>query len=155
MLRATQDIDIVVDLNESLLACFLAKLPPDNYSVDADTAREALASRSPFNIIDLCTGWKADIVVRKLRPFSVEELRRASTANIHGVDARVASAEDTVLSKLEWAAMGESERQLRDVAGIIEVQAGSLDLAYVEKWATELGVDELWRRALQLARSPE
>lgn len=41
---------------------------------------------------------------------------------------------------------GESERPLQDVAGILEVAAGRLDRAYLERWIVELGLLELWRR---------
>jgi hypothetical protein len=49
---------------------------PDAYYVDPDTARHALRRRSQFNVIDMATGWKADLIIRKARPFSVEELAR-------------------------------------------------------------------------------
>jgi hypothetical protein len=66
------------------------------------------------------------------------------------VEASVASAEDTLLAKLEWYRMGGevSERQWRDVLGVLKVQAGGLDLEYLRRWARELGVDDLLERAL-------
>jgi hypothetical protein len=60
-----------------------------------------------------------------------------------GVNVSVATGEDTVLAKVEWSKLGESERQLRDVSGILEVKGESLDVAYVERWLDELGVREL------------
>jgi hypothetical protein len=58
--------------------------------------------------------------------------------------------EDTILSKLEWFRAGGdvSERQWRDVLGILEVQAGNLDMEYLRRWAEELGVSDLFERAL-------
>ena len=150
--RATQDVDIVIDPTASSLSKLLSDLSPGRYYVDAETARDALSRRNQFNVIDLDTGWKADLVVRKRRAFSVEELRRRATARIQGVDLDVASAEDTILSKLEWASKGESERQLRDAVGVIAVQGDSLNYEYIERWAGELGVVDLWRRAAELAR---
>jgi hypothetical protein len=66
------------------------------------------------------------------------------------VEASVASAEDTLLAKLDWYRMGGevSERQWRDVLGVLKVQAGGLDLEYMRRWARELGVDDLLERAL-------
>lgn len=58
----------------------------------------------------------------------------------------VASAEDTILTKLSWAKLGASEQQLRDVRGIIDVQADKLDGTYIERWLDALGVRELWER---------
>lgn len=65
-------------------------------------------------------------------------------------EAVVATAEDTLLAKLEWYRMGGevSERQWRDVLGILKVQAGRLDLAYLRRWAIELKVEDLLERAV-------
>ena len=64
----------------------------------------------------------------------------------------VTSAEDTVISKLEWAREGESERQLRDVAGVVAAKGEDLDRGYIERWAEELGLVDLWQQALELVR---
>jgi hypothetical protein len=72
--RATQDLDLVVDPTSAALDAFLASLDPDAYYVDPDTARDALRRRSLFNVIDMATAWKADLIIRKARPFSIEEL---------------------------------------------------------------------------------
>jgi len=66
-----------------------------------------------------------------------------------GIDAFVATPEDTILAKLEWAKFGMSERQLRDVRGIVDVQGKSLDRDYIERWLDDLGVRELWNRVQQ------
>jgi hypothetical protein len=59
-------------------------------------------------------------------------------------------AEDTILQKLAWFALGGgvSERQWNDVLGVIKVRRGDLDLAYLRRWAEESGVEELLNRAL-------
>ncbi|MBW2463637.1 MAG: hypothetical protein JRH11_18440 [Deltaproteobacteria bacterium] len=60
----------------------------------------------------------------------------------------VAYTEDVILSKLEWARLsGGSERQMRDVAGVIEAAGGDLDRGYIEHWVDELGVREGWELA--------
>jgi hypothetical protein len=63
----------------------------------------------------------------------------------------VASAEDVILSKLEWAKMTESERQLNDVAGILRTQDDELDNAYVARWVAALDLDAQWTRARTIA----
>jgi hypothetical protein len=97
----------------------------------------------------MTTAWKADLIVRKARPFSVEELSRRARAEIAGAQAFVASAEDTILSKLEWAARGGgSELQLRDARGIVQVRGEKLDLAYLDRCGRGARVDgPLARRA--------
>jgi hypothetical protein len=96
--------------------------------------------------IDLVSGWKIDLILRKDRPFSRAEFERRMPARILGTDVFVASAEDTILAKLEWAQLGESDRQLRDVAGVIELCGDTLDRDYIERWTRELGVEGLWER---------
>ncbi|MGN6106037.1 MAG: hypothetical protein ACTHU0_13095 [Kofleriaceae bacterium] len=64
-----------------------------------------------------------------------------------GAPTYVATAEDSVIAKLEWAKLGDSERQLRDVQGIIAVRGGSLDHAYIERWVAALGLEAEWDRA--------
>jgi hypothetical protein len=111
--RATQDIDIVVDPTFESLDRFLDALTGDGVYFDADVAREEFKRRGQFNVIDGSTAWKADVIFRKARPFSKEEIARRVAATVLGVDVFVATAEDTVLAKLECAKLGESERQAR------------------------------------------
>jgi hypothetical protein len=144
--RSTQDLDIVIDPTFDSLDRFLEALVGDEVYFDADVARGEFKRRSQFNVIDTVTFWKADLIFRKARAFSRSELERRVPAKVLGVDVFVATAEDTVLAKLEWSKLGESERQLRDVSGIVDVKGGTLDVGYIERWLNELGVRELWDR---------
>jgi len=142
--RTTQGIDIVIEPSAAALDVFLLSLPPSEFYVDPDTARDAMRQRGMFNVIHLVTGWKADLVLRKHRPFSIEELRRRRPATLQGVTVMVATPKDTVVSKLEWSKLcGGSERQRRDVVGVLRLQT-DLDLAYIQKWVGELGLEDEW-----------
>jgi hypothetical protein len=143
------DLDIVIDPTPDQLDQLLARLDLDRFYVDADVARDALRRRSMFNVIDMTSAWKVDLIVRKARPFSVEELARRCTATVFGIAVPLATPEDTILAKLEWSKHGGSERQLDDVSGILDVRGSELDLAYIERWLDELGVRELWDRVRQ------
>jgi hypothetical protein len=143
--RATQDIDIVIDPAPDALDRFVTAFGPDIY-IDP-SARAALAGRDQFNLIDTTTGWKVDIIIRKDRPFSREEFSRRTPVMALGIDVYVATAEDTVLAKLEWAAMGGSDRQVRDAATVLAVRGEDLDQDYLEGWAAELGVSDLLAKA--------
>ena len=148
--RTTQDLDVVIDPTAEQLDQLLQQLPAERYYVDTDVARDARRRRSMFNVIDMATGWKLDLIVRKARPFSVEELRRRVKATMQGVLVDTATAEDTIIAKLEWAKAGSSERQLEDVAGILRVRGESLDRGYIEHWVDELDLREQWDRAQRL-----
>jgi hypothetical protein len=147
MPRATNDADVVIDPSPEALTRLLAALEVEGYYVDAAVARDALERRRLFNVIDPATAFKVDLIVRKDRPFSREEFARRVRVPFGGAEAALATAEDTILAKLEWASRaGGSERQLADVAGILAVSGDRLDRAYVDRWAGALGVADLWRR---------
>lgn len=145
--RTTQDFDLVIDPDEATLTRLVERLTSDDFSVDEPAALDALRHRSMFNVIDNVTGWKTDFVILPRDEFSRSQWERRESATVWDVEIAVASAEDTILAKLVWARRGGgSERQLRDVAGVLAVQADRLDRAYIERWIARLGVDELWRR---------
>ena len=146
--RTTQDADIIIEADAVSLDKFVKRLGEGFYA-DENAAREALAKRQIFNIIHHETGFKVDLVVRKLRPFSHEEFDRREAFTLLGRTCWFATAEDTILAKLEWSRMGSSERQFEDAAGIAKVQGDNLDIGYLRKWAEELDVTELLERLLQ------
>ena len=131
----------------------MTRRAPGDTDLDVDDAHAAWEHRSQFNVLDPTTGWKVDLIVRKDRPYSRVELERRQPATIEGVALHVVSPEDSILSKLEWSRAGVSERQLRDVVSVLEVQGQDLDWRYLEHWAGELGLTDLltdvgalWRR---------
>lgn len=146
--RMTQDADIVVDIDEATAVALVLELEAEFYASE-DAARDAVRLRRIFNLIHLDTGFKIDIVVRKPRPFSVEELRRRQPGSLAGRTVAFASAEDTVLAKLEWALLGDSERQYQDAVAILQVQGERLDREYLERWAPTIGVAEVLARAVR------
>ncbi|MEO7333383.1 MAG: hypothetical protein ABIZ71_05525 [Gemmatimonadales bacterium] len=144
--RATRDLDVVIDPSVEALRQFVAALPNDEFYADVDAALEALRERSQFNVIDQASGWKVDLVIRKDRPFSVEEFGRRQPAELVGIPSFVATAEDMIIGKLEWAKRGESERQLRDVAAMVAIGGEGLDIPYIERWVIALGLEDGWRQ---------
>lgn len=121
--RTTQDIDVVVDPSPETLQRLVTDFEAEGLYVEADAAADALRERTQFNVIDPESGWKLDLIIRRDRPFSTGELGRRLPAELLGTKAFVATAEDTIIAKLEWARSGESERQLRDVSSPAGVTA--------------------------------
>lgn len=145
--RATEDIDIVIAPTAAQLRGFIAEFPIERYYADVEDALDALAHRSQFNLVDFGTGWKVDLIIRKEREFSRVELERRQSHELDGVRVYVATPEDILIAKLEWAKLGESERQIDDAAGIIHRQGERLDRAHVERWVRELALEPQWQRA--------
>ena len=142
--RATMDVDAVIDPSPAQLQAFVQRVLDAGLYVSDDAARDALATRGMFNVIDPDSGWKADLIVRKDRPFSEEEFARRESVDFLGITLSVATLEDVVLSKLEWATLGASSRQLEDVRALLRINYGAVDLSYVERWVDMLGVRHVW-----------
>lgn len=155
--RSTNDVDLVIDPTAEQLDRFLGLLG-DRYYVSPEAARDALRRRSMFNLIDFAAGWKADLIVRQERPFSIEEFRRRQIGTLYGRPLPIASPEDLILSKLEWDRLTPSERQVQDALQVAVVQGLRLDRAYLRQWAPLLGVadrlDELLRKAEESSPLP-
>lgn len=151
MPRSTRDIDIIVEANAAQIRSLVENLPNREYYVELETALEAQRRESMFNVIDISTGWKIDLIMLKSNAFSREEFRRRERVTVDGVPLFIISAEDAILSKLEWSKIGGSHRQLEDVAGILSVRGESLDHSYLKKWIKELGLETQSKIARQLA----
>ena len=132
--RSTLDLDLVIAPQPEQLGNFVRLLPNDKYYVELEAALEACAHQSMFNVIDIATGWKIDLIVRKSRPFSREEFERRELVDVQGLQLFVASAEDIVIAKLEWSRMAQSQRQVEDVAAILKLKWNSLNKTYLDKW---------------------
>ena len=149
--RSTQDIDLVIAATPAQLRAFVGGLPDGKYYAALDAALEAHKRESMFNVIDLESGWKIDLIIRKTRAFSQEEFGRRQPANVQGVTLFVASAEDVVLAKLEWAKRAHSQRQIEDAVGIMKIRRDALDRVYLEKWINQLDLTKEWNEARRLA----
>ena len=151
-IRTTQDVDLVVELEESQVRPLTEALRAA-FHVDEEAVVEAVRRRSSCNLIHRRTGFKVDLFVRRERPFSRSEMERRQRVDVGGLSLPIATAEDVVLTKLEWFEKGGgvSDRQWRDILGVIKGRGPALDVAYVEHWAVELGVRESLGHALREA----
>lgn len=149
--RATQDIDFVVMPTREQLSALIEQLAYPEFYVDGRIALEALREHSQFNVIDRNSAYKADFIIRKSRPFSEEEFRRRTRAVVAEVPVMIATAEDVIVSKLEWSKLGGSARQIEDVAMLLTEWSDRLDRDYVENWVKELELESLWKTALRAA----
>ena|SRR5687767_3968968 len=148
--RSTVDIDVVASLGEDQIAALVAALSPDFY-VDEDAVRRAVRAHSSVNVIHTATMLKVDIFVAGGTPLDEEQLARRLWIRVNdGVELPIHPPEDILLQKLRWFQLGGgiSDRQWRDVIGIVRVQGSRLDLAYLERQAPVLGVAELLAQAL-------
>lgn len=155
VVRATMDADLVADIHWDDVEP-LARGLGEAFYADEEMMRDAIRRHASFNLIHLETTFKVDVFVAKPRPFDQSQLSRRQLhvlSEDSNARAYVTTAEDIVLSKLEWYQMGGciSDRQWRDVLGVLRVQGNHLDLEYMRRMAVSLGVTELLARALEEA----
>ena len=149
--RTTIDADLVADLQPEHISPFVRTLR-DEFHVDPLAIVDAMQRRSSFNLIHRTSMFKVDVFLPKERTFDRMQLQRRSREVILDEPERMAwvtSAEDIILAKLEWFRMGGevSERQWRDVLGVMKTQGTRLDEAYLRHWAAELEISDLLERA--------
>ena len=148
--RATNDIDFVIDLKVGRLADFVAALGTD-FEVDVDMLKDAVLHGRSANIFYLPLVMKIDFFGHAHGPYDDSEFdRRRPVVVRDGRAVFVKSPEDTILRKLLWfRAGGEvSDRQWRDVLGVLRTQRDALDAAYLRNWARHLGLADLLERAM-------
>jgi len=139
--RMTRDIDVVVELSERDIKRVIEQFEPDFY-VDGEAIRSALEHHSLFNVIHTPTLVKADFVIRKETEYRREEFARRRQVSVEGHPFWIVSAEDLILSKLDWAKDSHSEMQLADVRNLLR-SVPQADRDYLTRWASVLGVTAL------------
>ena len=151
--RATLDVDIVANLQLFHVGLLLEAMKGEFY-IDEIMVTEAINCCSSFNVIHLDTMIKVDIFMLSQEPLAQLEMQRRQQLVITQNPERsawFASAEDIILQKLIWYRMGNqvSDRQWRDVLGVLKVQDQKLDFNYLKQWGERLNLVDLIAQALQ------
>jgi hypothetical protein len=151
--RTTMDVDMVADLLSEHIPALIAGLSDDFYVPDQESLQQVVQLRTSFNLIHLASMFKVDIFLPQKRAFEQQQLsRRVVEPTENSSDERVyiLSPEDVILAKLDWyRAGGEvSERQWRDILGVMKAQQTRLDLDYLRASAEDLNVADLLDTAL-------
>ncbi len=148
--RSTMDVDIVADMTDASVSEFLKCFDKDFYVSEA-AIRDAIRRKSCFNLIHLPTSFKVDVFVSRQRPFDVAAMNRATVEHLgdsHSLEIHVATAEDAIISKLEWyrKTNESSDRQWDDVTRLLKLLGDAADVEYLKESAQSVGVQDLIER---------
>lgn len=151
--RMTQDADVVADIKLKDIQGLVDALKGEFY-IDITMIQNAITTRGSFNIIHLESMFKIDIFLAKRSPFDTSRFeRRRQEQLVEEIEDKVyiTSPEDIILTKLEWFRVGGevSDRQYRDVLGVVKVQGEKIDWDYITYWGKELGISDLLERVKQ------
>jgi len=161
--RSTQDLDLVINL-EAPIAPQLIDVMSGEFYISESAVMEAIAKsrttprESSFNVIYLPSLEKAHIfVMGSDDPFSASVMSRRQLHSVGGLTFEgiyIYSPEDIVLQKLSWYKLTPrgSQKQWRDVLGVLKVQGERLDRAYLNQWALTLKLTDLVEEALLQSR---
>lgn len=156
--RATQDIDLVINLPIESIGKFSKELEKRDMLVPAeiilDTVLEDRAD-IPINAIHMHSGMKADLYPVR----SGDELRLSAFQRRQRIDygspigrVYVHSPEDLILYKLLYFSVSQQPKHSRDIAAILKAKKDQLDYGYIKEWTTRLGLASLWDVLLGEAR---
>lgn len=139
--RMTRDLDVIVEAPAEagrLIAVF-----GDRFYLEPAAVDRAIETRRMFNAIHMESLFKIDVIIRKDSAFRLEEFRRRRQVQFAGTPVWVVSAEDLLLSKLEWWAASQSALQWTD---LVALARAPMDWRYLQEWAPVLGLAEHLRK---------
>jgi hypothetical protein len=154
--RSTLDVDLVVEMSEADVPRVVVALATA-FEVDEDAVMRAVRSHSSVNLFHRSTAIKVDLFVAGGTPLDTEQMERRQRVQIGNSPVQhlyVYTPEDILLQKLRWFRLGNevSDRQWRDIVGILLVQGEALDRIYLQRGAATLGVVDLLARAVASTR---
>lgn len=150
--RMTQDIDVVVDLQEPQLASLCHAFQSGEFYLSQPAALDAIRRKGQFNIIHAPSGNKIDLMIVPPGPWGQAEISRRQRVRIlPDLEGYCARVEDVILGKMQYYREGGSEKHLRDIVGMLKVSPEAVDRQYLQRWAQHMGLAEILLAVLRKA----
>lgn len=163
--RATQDIDIIVDLNKKDCEALSKKFPLPRYYADPEMIKNSIDMGIMFNIIDSSEGYKADLVPLKREPeyqlaFDRRIRETFTGKNEEIFEAWVAQPTDIIIGKLQAWDEGRSNKHPDDIFAILffclrGYSNYQVDIEEVAEAAARISPEtlEMWLKTLTKVRN--
>jgi hypothetical protein len=146
--RYTNDFDFVIAVAPSTLGEFHREFKGAGFYVPPiEVMLEEFRRHGQFNLLHEESGIKVDCMVIRNDAFGRTEFERKREMRVTArVEATVASPEDIIIGKLQYYQMGQSEKHLADIRGMIAVSGPEIDFEYIDRWTAELGLKDIWNK---------
>ncbi len=150
--RFTNDIDVVVELGLHQVDAFYAAFPAPEFYCSRDAIIQAIQQHFQFNVLHPNSGFKIDIIIPDDSDFNRARFnRRVRIVGSDGHESWFASPEDVIIMKMAYFKEGQSEKHLRDIAGVLKIKGDKVDREYIAAWADRFQLSDIWRAILEQA----
>ncbi len=153
--RPTVDIDISLVLPFADAPRFVKAIEKFGFYIFLEGILDALVERTPFNIIDAESGYKADMFLVENTPLeqSILERRRRAVYNPQTLaEAWLYSPEDVIIYKLKYYLEGQMPKHPRDILAMLMVRGQEMDHKYIAYWAKQISAEQVWNELLEQYR---
>jgi hypothetical protein len=135
--RTTQDLDVVMAVARNDIPTFATLLEQAGFYVPG--VEDATSGRMhTLQVTQMNTIYRADLVIADINPYEQLKFARRQAYRLNGkTEVYLASPEDVVVNKLRWGKQSQSQKQWRDVLGVLKAQQEILDYEYMHHWAAE------------------
>lgn len=136
--RSTQDVDLVIDSNLKRVSDLMRLLGPE-FHRDPQIHFETVTGSSKSVIEHQPTKFEIEVFQLTDDPHDQSRFKRRRKARIYGSEMYVLTAEDVLVTKLNWLHRANRTKDLLDVQHVISVQDEHLDWPYIESWCNQHG----------------
>lgn len=156
--RATNDADFVLVIEQAQLQEVAKKLG-DEFQVDSQMSFETITLTTRYILTFVPTAFKIELFLLSDDPHDRARFSRRTKVDFEGYPTSLPTPEDVVITKLRWSKGGKRSKDISDVATVLAVQFGKLDLAYIRQWCDQHGTrdlfEQVFREAAAMNRPPD
>lgn len=142
--RTTRDLDIVIAITSNDLGQLVSALEAAGFYCPPGAVEDIQRGRGKtLSVTHMQMVLNADLVINGDTDFDRTKMARRQLEALDEAGQEyfyLSSPEDVILSKLVWRQRSQSEKQWRDVLGVLKVQGEALDFEYLQQWAEPLAI---------------